>query len=142
MVLDPNELAYFITQVGLSAASFGVAAADVQAAGGALSKLFDNRCGAATTVIPSQGPQLESICTDPSCPLASNSSCTNQATIASPNTTSGTPLPSAAGGSGASGTGSAAAGGSTSKPASGAARDVASIGGLLGAVALGAFAIL
>lgn len=36
MVLDPYQLGYFITQVGLSAASFGVAESDISAVAMAL----------------------------------------------------------------------------------------------------------
>ncbi|KAI9840744.1 MAG: hypothetical protein M1838_003928 [Thelocarpon superellum] len=75
MALDPFEVGYFITQVGLSAASFGVATEDVTTVGEALGKLFDYRCSPPTTVIPSQGPQLQSICTDKQCPLSPNATC-------------------------------------------------------------------
>ena len=37
--LNSNQVGYFIQQVGMSAASFGVSQADVQAAGQALTKL-------------------------------------------------------------------------------------------------------
>jgi len=140
MVLDPNELAYFITQVGLSASSFGASQSDVTAVGTALITAFDNRCGPATTIIPSQGAQLQSICTDPSCPLAANSSCTNQAVIAAPNSTTGT---STSGGSSPSGTatGTSPSAGTTSQAAS-AVRDAVSAAGLLGAIGAGVFALL
>ena len=69
MALDPYQMGYFIQQVGLSATSFGVTAADAMAAGMALNKLFNYRCSPPTTVVKAQGPQLQSMCTDPSCPL-------------------------------------------------------------------------
>lgn len=78
MVLDPHQMGYFIEQVGLSAASFGVAQSDVKAVGTALESLFDYRCAPKTTVIPAQGPQFQSICTDKSCPLAQNATCAAQ----------------------------------------------------------------
>lgn len=62
MVLGSNELNYFNTQVALSAASFGVAAADVTAVGMALNAAFNNRCGRPVTVVPSAGPVLQSVC--------------------------------------------------------------------------------
>ena len=75
MALDPYQLGYFIQQVGLAATSFGVTAEDATAAGMALTKLFDYRCSPPTTVVKAQGPQLQSICDDPSCPLDPMSQC-------------------------------------------------------------------
>lgn len=75
MDLDAYEVGYFIEQVGLSAASFGVADADVQAVGMALTKLFDYRCAPATTAIPAQGSQLQSICIADNCLLSPNATC-------------------------------------------------------------------
>src|SRR5271163_1287309 len=42
-------------QVGLSAASFGVAQADVEAVGMSLNNLFGYKCARPATVVPSQG---------------------------------------------------------------------------------------
>lgn len=75
MDLSYAEVGYFITQVALSAASFGVAKADLEVVGMALGSIFDVRCAPPTIVIPAQGAQLQSICTDMTCPLAVNSSC-------------------------------------------------------------------
>ena len=75
MDLNPNELNYFITQVGLSAASFGVTTDDVTAVGMALNSLFGFKCSAATTVIPNTPPETQAICQDDSCPLAANANC-------------------------------------------------------------------
>ncbi|KAI9741833.1 MAG: hypothetical protein M1834_000219 [Cirrosporium novae-zelandiae] len=75
MALDPFQVGYFITQVGLSAASFGVTDEDVMTVGTALAKIFDVRCAPNTTVIPEQGPQPQSICQDESCPLSPNDTC-------------------------------------------------------------------
>lgn len=69
MALDPYQVGYFIQQVGLAATSFGVTTEDATAAGMALAKLFDYRCSPPTTVVKAQGPQLQSICIAPSCPL-------------------------------------------------------------------------
>jgi hypothetical protein len=44
MALDAFQVGYFITQVGLSAASFGVAQADVEAVGMSLNNLFGYKC--------------------------------------------------------------------------------------------------
>lgn len=101
MDLSPAEVGYFITQVGLAAASFGVATADVTAVGMALTELFDYRCAPPTVVVPAQGAQLQSICIQESCPLAPNSTCSSYAN----NITMPSAVSSSA--SGASATGSA-----------------------------------
>lgn len=75
MDLDAAEVGYFIEQVGLSAASFGVAQADIQVVATALDSIFNVRCAPPTTVIPSQGAQLQSICQAPDCPLSPNATC-------------------------------------------------------------------
>lgn len=75
MALDQYQVGYFIEQVGLAAASFGVAKDDVTAVGKALTQLFDYRCAPNTTVVPEQGPNLQSICTADTCPLAMNATC-------------------------------------------------------------------
>ncbi|GAW20582.1 hypothetical protein ANO14919_100900 [Xylariales sp. No.14919] len=84
MALDPTELGYFITQVGLAASSFGVADSDVQAVGTALTSLFDERCAPPTTVIPSQGAQLQAICIDDTCPLAAEATCASYEPVVEP----------------------------------------------------------
>lgn len=84
MVLDPYQVGYFIEQVGLSAASFGVAKSDINIVAAALEKLFDYRCAPKTTVIKAQGPQYQSICTDEKCPLAMDSTCAAQPAIPQP----------------------------------------------------------
>jgi hypothetical protein len=75
MDLSYEEVSYFIQQVGLSAASFGVATDDVQAVGMALGKAFNYRCAPPMTVVPSQGMQLQSICQQADCPLSPNATC-------------------------------------------------------------------
>jgi hypothetical protein len=84
MVLDPYQLGYFITQVGLSAASFGVAESDISAVAMALESLFAYRCAPKVTAIEAQGPQYQSVCTDETCPLAANSTCADQPNIDQP----------------------------------------------------------
>jgi len=68
MALSSAQIGYFVTQVGLSAASFGVAQSDIAIVGTALEKLFGYRCSPPTTVVAAQGAQLQSICTDTTCP--------------------------------------------------------------------------
>ncbi|KAI4593750.1 hypothetical protein KJ359_009030 [Pestalotiopsis sp. 9143b] len=77
MDLNPYEMGYFIEQVAMAAASFGVAEDDLTAVGMALNELFNYRCAPPTTVIPSQGAQLQSICIDGACPVAENSTCSS-----------------------------------------------------------------
>lgn len=62
MGLGAFEFGYFIEQVGLAAASFGVADADVTAVGMALNSLFGYKCAPAATVVPAQGDALQAIC--------------------------------------------------------------------------------
>lgn len=75
MALDPYEIGYFITQVGLSAASFGVAQSDINVVANALFSLFSYKCSPPATVVPSQGAVLESICVDVTCPADPNAMC-------------------------------------------------------------------
>lgn len=98
MALDNAEVTYFIDQVGLAAASFGVAKADVMAAGSALETLFGKRCAPATTVIPAQGPQLQAICIEPDCPLAANATCGLYQNVIEPMTANMTMTSSMSGG--------------------------------------------
>ncbi|KAF7897964.1 uncharacterized protein EAF01_008930 [Botrytis porri] len=75
MYLSDAEVNYFIKQVALSAASFGVSESDLMTIGLSLQESFGYRCLPPTTVIPKQGRQLQSICTDNTCPLAPNNTC-------------------------------------------------------------------
>ncbi|TAQ87050.1 hypothetical protein B7494_g4635 [Chlorociboria aeruginascens] len=99
MDLSAADVGYFITQVGLSAASFGVADADVTAVGKALNSAFGYRCSPEETIIPSQGPQLQAICTDDTCPEATNATCSSYGIAVEPKNATST--------SGASSNGSA-----------------------------------
>ncbi|KZP34438.1 hypothetical protein FIBSPDRAFT_809691 [Athelia psychrophila] len=124
MGLDANEVGYFITQVGLSAQSFGVAAADVTAVGTLLEGIFDVKCGAAATVIPAQGAQLQSICTQDNCATAKNASCSSYGTVP---------------GAPANATGGSSSGGGSSTGGSSNGAGVMAVSGVLaGAAALAA----
>lgn len=101
MALDPYQVGYFITQVGLSAASFGVAKEDVTAVGAALIKLFDHRCAPPETVIPSQGNALQAVCVAETCPISTNATCGSYESVMQPAVANGT----LAMGGGANGTG-------------------------------------
>jgi hypothetical protein len=102
MDLDANEVGYFIQQVGLSATSFGVTTDDATAVGQLLTTTFDSKCSAAATVIPSQGPQLQAICTADGCPMAANANCSaydaNPGEPANATAASGSPSSSSKGG--------------------------------------------
>ena len=84
MDLDQFEVTYFIEQVGLAAASFGVAKDDIQIVGNALGMLFNYKCAPETTVIKAQGPDLQSICVNDSCPQAPNATCSKYDMIVEP----------------------------------------------------------
>ncbi|PQE09451.1 hypothetical protein CJF31_00004316 [Rutstroemia sp. NJR-2017a BVV2] len=75
MSLTHPEVSYFIQQVMLSGKSLGVDSADLVLLGVALMSIFDYRCSPPTTVVAVQGAQLQSICSDSTCPLAMNSTC-------------------------------------------------------------------
>ena len=113
MGLGPNENGYFITQVGLAAASFGVATSDILAVAMALNNTFNNRCSPPAAVIPGTMPMLQSICITDSCPLAPMAVCADY------NGTSSSSSASSSGGSSstAAASGTAAAGGSASSTA-------------------------
>ncbi|ESZ90916.1 hypothetical protein SBOR_8688 [Sclerotinia borealis F-4128] len=76
MHLSNVEVSYFIQQVTLSAQAIGVGTLDLMIVGNELRQSFGYRCLPPTTVVPAQGPQLQSICTDNTCPLALNNTCT------------------------------------------------------------------
>ncbi|KAH7146213.1 hypothetical protein EDB81DRAFT_721107 [Dactylonectria macrodidyma] len=84
MDLDYAEVTYFVTQVGMAAASFGVAEDDIKIVATALNSLFNVRCAPATTVIKAQGSELQSICIAKSCPLAMDGVCSKYDTPVEP----------------------------------------------------------
>jgi hypothetical protein len=99
MDLGYAEVSYFIEQVGMSAASFGVTSEDVMTVGEALMGAFGYRCEPALTIVKTQGAQLQSICVDSTCPLSPNSTCAMyNSTIGEPgNATMGTSTATASG---------------------------------------------
>lgn len=133
MDLDVNEVGYFVQQVGLSAQSFGVTAADATAVGMALNSLFGYRCAPNATAIAAQGPQQQSICIADNCPLAKDAVCSQYETAVEPkNATTGSNSTS-------TGTGSSSSPTSTIVQAS-ASFTAANVGSIL-AVALFAMAM-
>ena len=75
MALDDYQIGYFITQVGLAAASLGVAASDINDVANALFSLFSYKCSPPVKVDPLYGKVLDSICVDVSCPAAPDAMC-------------------------------------------------------------------
>ena len=70
MALDAAEVGYFIQQVGLSAASFGVSSSDVAAVGSALMGAFGYRCEPPASIPAFEPAKLQSICTEVSTAIA------------------------------------------------------------------------
>ncbi|KFY62869.1 hypothetical protein V496_04344 [Pseudogymnoascus sp. VKM F-4515 (FW-2607)] len=76
MSLEFAEVAYFINQLTLAAEFYGFSEADAQALNTRMNSLYNSRCAPPVTFSSRQGPQLLSLCQDPSCPLAvPNSDC-------------------------------------------------------------------
>jgi hypothetical protein len=85
MDLDYYQVTYFVQQVGLAAASFGVAKDDITTVATALNSIFNVRCAPATTVIKAQGSELQSVCIDPkTCPMAMDGVCSKYDTPVEP----------------------------------------------------------
>jgi hypothetical protein len=70
MALDEREVGYFVTQVGLSAQSFGVTTEDVTTVGNALLSTFSERCALPASVPATAPPALQAICIEVSFPPA------------------------------------------------------------------------
>jgi len=139
MNLNLAENTYFIQQVGMAAASFGVAEEDVATVGEALNSLFNVRCAPPATAVEAQGPQLQSICIDEeTCPLAEDADCALYSDKGGNSTTTTTPassgMPTATGGNGDGG-----AAEPTEVPTDAAAVHGLGLGALVAAVA--AFAL-
>lgn len=84
MGLDIYEVSYFVQQVGLAAASFGVSMDDVNTIGKGLMMLFGYRCAPPTVFIPDHGAELQSICIAANCPLAPNATCSMYSNVSMP----------------------------------------------------------
>ena len=84
MDLGPSEVGYFIAQVGMSAASFGVATDDITSVGDSLTKLFAYRCTPPNAIVPQQSKFLQSICIADTCPLGQDSVCEEYGSVSEP----------------------------------------------------------
>ena len=82
MNLNAHQIGYFISQVGLSASSFGVSKDDIASVATALAEAFDVKCAPPTIIDSSQGPQLQSICLADDCPEAPKGDCAPYGTSA------------------------------------------------------------
>ena len=89
MNLNAAQVGYFIQQVGLSAASFGVSTEDVSYVGNALTTLFNTKCSRAVALTPQTTPDLQSVCTGDNCVVAkdSDSICLSNSTTPTTTTT-------------------------------------------------------
>jgi len=76
MALEPEEITWFIMNVGLAATSFGVTTEDATAVGTTLNTVFNAACEPAMALLPNTDPVLNSMCLGEDCPLAMNSNCT------------------------------------------------------------------
>jgi hypothetical protein len=97
MDLDAAEVGYFIEQVSLSAASFGVADADVTAVGMALNKLFGYKCSPPVAVLPNATAETQAICQAEDCALAGNAICAAYPMMGMPMSPANATMPSAIG---------------------------------------------
>ncbi|EME40748.1 hypothetical protein DOTSEDRAFT_74325 [Dothistroma septosporum NZE10] len=137
MDLDAAQVGWFIEQVGMSAASFGVADADVEAVGMALNKAFGYRCSPPAAIPATASPALQAICVASDCPIATaNATCAAYSAEALPATATAT-----ASGSTASSTGTASGSGSASGSASGTPAQSTGGAGSLVIPAVGALAL-
>ncbi|SMR45713.1 unnamed protein product [Zymoseptoria tritici ST99CH_3D1] len=75
MALDEKQIGWFINNVGLSAASFGVTEEDVTTVGKALESTFGMRCSPPAKGPQSKAPELQAICIEPTCPLSTQPVC-------------------------------------------------------------------
>jgi hypothetical protein len=76
MSLNFAELGYFIDQLTRASEFYGFSDADAHTLNTRMNSMYNVRCAPAITFNAQQGPQLLSLCQDPSCPLAvPNSDC-------------------------------------------------------------------
>jgi len=75
MALDPNELGYFIQQVGLAAQSVGLTSDEAEVIMTNMNAGLNYRCRPDSALFPGGVVGPQSICTDESCPLAPNYDC-------------------------------------------------------------------
>lgn len=117
MNLGEAELSYFITQVALTAKSFGVADADITTVGMALNGLFGMKCSAPAAVGMGAAVQPQAICIASGCPQATSAVCSAyDATNVAPSMCSATGSAMPTGSSSMAMTSGAATGSKTASP--------------------------
>jgi hypothetical protein len=75
MDLNFAQNKHFIDQHVVAAESLGFSTADTKIFSDNLYNIFGVRCGGPTSVIKTQGPQLQSTCLTSDCPVADDSEC-------------------------------------------------------------------
>lgn len=92
MSLDFAEVAYFIDQLTRAAEFNGFSTADALGLNTRMNSLYNSRCALPVTFNPQQGPQLLSLCQNPSCPLSvPNSDCEAYANLSADGVASSKP---------------------------------------------------
>ncbi|KAF2430005.1 hypothetical protein EJ08DRAFT_697798 [Tothia fuscella] len=135
MGLSHAEVTYFITQVGLSAASFGVTTEDVTAVGTALNEAFGYICSPPASIPASEPKEPQAICQADDCPLAANAQCSAYDKVVEPATATSSAV--------ATGSATKVAGQSGGPMATSGAEVGKEVGGVMGVVAAaGVFAMV
>jgi len=121
MDLSAAEVGYFINQVAMSAASFGVATEDLTTVGTVLNMLFGYKNSAPAVVAKNQPAALQAICIGTGCPTAMNSTTSGYTSEPMPSTAISSLVPTLAAATGSAtpamtstGSASKTSGGSTS----------------------------
>jgi len=153
MDLSAAEFGYFVTQVALSAMSFGVATDDITIVGKALTSAFGYKDSMPAVVVPSQPAALQAICIGDGCPTAANSTTAGYTSVMEPSTAisslvptlapaTGTTTPAAAATATSSGAATGTSSGTAAATTSAKAAGAAAIGANIAAVAVGGLAVL
>jgi len=143
MKLSEAEFTYFVTQVALSAMSFGVAADDIHTVGTALNSTFGFMCESAVAVIPAQGAQLQSICTGDGCPMAPNTTCAaSNTTIPEPGVANSSLVPSVTVSGTTKPTGSVTGTGTATAASTSSTKNAAAVNGMSFAAVAGGLAAM
>ena len=97
--LNPDELGYFIEQVGLASQSVGLTLNEATSVTNNMNEGFAYRCKPVSALVAGGIPGPQSVCTDSSCPLAPNYDCSaydfNNGTSTPPQEVHGPPSSSA-----------------------------------------------
>lgn len=126
MDLSAAEFGYFVTQVALSAMSFGVASDDITIVGKALTSAFGYKDSMPAVVVPSQPAALQAICIGDGCPTAANSTTAGYSSIMEPSTAISSLVPTLASATGTATPAAAATATTTGASASGKATGTSS----------------